>query len=96
MWYVYGAYHMFSLPNMVTDQYKRPTKRCCGCLLPLGLVAAFTGLFLQVHGRVSDIWRSYIVQRLLWDAGYAVAFAPPMVIQKRGPHNYLADMQVRS
>jgi hypothetical protein len=53
-------------------------------------------LFMQVHGRVSDIWRSYIVQRLLWDAGYAVAFAPPLVVQKRGPHNYLADMQVWS
>lgn len=49
----------------------------------------------QVHGRVSDIWRSYISQRLLWDIGYRVAFAPPLVNQFRSPHNYLADMQVR-
>ena len=49
---------------------------------------------VQVHGRVSDIWRSYIVQRLLWDVGYSVAFSPPLVVQNRGPHNYLADMQV--
>lgn len=50
---------------------------------------------LQVHGRVSDIWRSYMAQRLLWDVGYQVAFSPPMVDQLRSPHNYLADMQVR-
>jgi hypothetical protein len=48
-----------------------------------------------VHGRVSDIWRSYISQRLLWDVGYHIAFSPPMVDQLRSPHNYLADMQVR-
>lgn len=53
-------------------------------------------MLLQVHGRVSDIWRSYIAQRLLWDVGYSIAFAPPMVDQLRSPHNYLADMQVRS
>ena len=49
-----------------------------------------------MHGRVSDIWRSYISQRLLWDVGYRVAFAPPLVNQYRSPHNYLADMQVRN
>ncbi|KAF6253652.1 hypothetical protein COO60DRAFT_1643000 [Scenedesmus sp. NREL 46B-D3] len=46
-----------------------------------------------VHGRVSDIWRSYVAQCLLWDVGYWVVFAPPMVDQLRSPHNYLADMQ---
>jgi len=49
---------------------------------------------ITVHGCVSDIYRSYVAQRLLWDAGYAVAFSPPMVNQYRSPHNYLADMQV--
>jgi hypothetical protein len=43
---------------------------------------------------VSDIWRSYVSQRLLWDVGYVVAFAPPMAHQFRSPHNYLGDMQV--
>lgn len=47
---------------------------------------------IQVHGRVSDIWRSYIAQRLLWEADAYVAFAPPMVTQVRSPHNPLADM----
>lgn len=45
---------------------------------------------LQVHGRVSDIWRSYIAQRLLWDVGSSIAFMPPRVDQFRNP---LADMQ---
>jgi hypothetical protein len=48
---------------------------------------------LQVHGRVSDIWRSYIAQRLLWDVGSSIAFTPPRVDQFRNPHNPLADMQ---
>ena len=31
---------------------------------------AFWGLLLPVtvHGRVSDIWRAYLTQKLLWDA----------------------------
>jgi hypothetical protein len=42
---------------------------------------------------VSDIWRSYIAQRVLWDAGKRIAFTPPRVTQFRNPHNPLADMQ---
>jgi hypothetical protein len=48
---------------------------------------------VSVHGRVSDIWRSYIAQRLLWDAGKVIAFTPPRVTQFRNPHNPLADMK---
>lgn len=33
------------------------------------------------HGRVSDIWRSYIAQRLMWDTGTFLAFASPFVTQ---------------
>lgn len=56
---------------------------------------AFWSLLLPVtvHGRVSDIWRSYIAQRLMWDVGGSLAFSPPLVTQLRNPHNYLADMQ---
>ena len=54
---------------------------------------AFWGLLLPitVHGRVSDIWRSYFTQRLLWDTGKHLAFFSPFVVQYRNPHNYLAD-----
>ena len=56
---------------------------------------AFWGLFLPVtvNGRVSDIWRSYIVQRLFWDCDLYLAFsARPLVVQNRNPHNYIQDM----
>ena len=47
---------------------------------------------ISVHGRVSDIWRSYIAQRLLRNACIYVGFAvEPLVIQNRNPHSYLAD-----
>jgi hypothetical protein len=54
---------------------------------------AFWGLLLPmtVTGRVSDIWRSYLFQRLLWDTGGRMAFAPPLVRQDRNVHNFLAD-----
>lgn len=62
---------------------------------------ALWGLLLPVtvHGRVSDIWRSYIVTRLLEaDAaavhgGMQVAFVRPWVKQMRTPHNFLRDFQ---
>ena len=51
----------------------------------------FMFLPISVPGRVSDIWRSYIAQRLLWDAGKYIAFTKPMVIQKRTTHNFMRD-----
>ena len=48
---------------------------------------------VSVHGRVSDIWRSYFIQRLLWDIDYTIAFTPPQVNQFRNPHNPLGDMK---
>ncbi|CAM9455259.1 unnamed protein product [Scytosiphon promiscuus] len=56
---------------------------------------AFWGMLLPVtvHGRVSDIWRSYFTQTLLPSTGAVTAFAPASVEQIRNPHNYLADFQ---
>jgi hypothetical protein len=42
---------------------------------------------------VSDIWHSYIAQRLLWDAGKVIDSTPPRMTQFRNPHNPLADTQ---
>ena len=55
---------------------------------------AFFGLLLPitVPGRVSDIWRSYLVTRLLWETNYRVAFTSAIVAQYRNPHSYLADL----
>lgn len=59
---------------------------------------AFWGLLLPVtvHGRVSDIWRAYLTQKLLWDIGQVVAFAPPHVVHDRVAHDYLKDFQSES
>ncbi len=56
---------------------------------------AFWGLLLPiaVNGRVSDIWRSYIVGRLFWDCGLHFGFlAQPLVVQDRNPHDNIKDM----
>ena len=60
-------------------------------LLPPGTMASYNshatlhyalwGLMLpvSVHGRVSDIWRSYIMQRLMVDVGQSVGYVSPFV-----------------
>ncbi len=56
---------------------------------------AFWGLYLpvSVHGRVSDIWRSYIFQRLAKELCLQIAFsASPWVEQRRNAHSYIADL----
>lgn len=61
----------------------------------LSMHSALWALLLpvSVHGRVSDIWRAYFAQRLLWDVGKFLAFTPPRVTQVRNVHDALADMQ---
>ncbi|CAM9486179.1 unnamed protein product [Ectocarpus sp. 8 AP-2014] len=56
---------------------------------------AFWGMLLPVtvHGRVSDIWRSYFTQALLPLANAVPVFAPAWVEQIRNPHDYLGDFQ---
>ena len=53
----------------------------------------FAGLMLPttVHGRVSDIWRSYVAQHAMRCEGIRLAFAAPAVEQIRNVHDYLAD-----
>lgn len=56
---------------------------------------AFWALFLPVtvQGRVSDIWRSYIAQRLFWDCGLSLGFSSrPLVNQDRNYHDLIKDL----
>ena len=52
-------------------------------------------LFLpcSVHGRVSDIYRSYIAQYIVHNAlpKKKLVFTKPFVVQNRNAHNYLSD-----
>ncbi len=55
----------------------------------------FWGLLLpiSVHGRVTDIWRSYIAERLMSEMELYVVFTPPLVEQFRNAHSLIADLQ---
>jgi hypothetical protein len=46
-----------------------------------------------VSFRVTDIWRSFIAQRCLWELGYGVAFHGPESFQQRNAHNLLRDFE---
>ena len=55
---------------------------------------AFSLLLLpsSVHGRVSDIWRSYFALHVMLDSpDMCMAFSTPWVYQQRNAHTYLAD-----
>jgi hypothetical protein len=41
--------------------------------------------------RMTDIWRSFIAQRCLWELGQGVTFHPPEVEQERNPHDLMRD-----
>ena len=53
-------------------------------------------LSITVPGRVSDIWRSYVVERLLWEVDRTVAFVSPFVTQYRNAHSYMKDFAEES
>ncbi|XP_064630400.1 uncharacterized protein LOC135489132 [Lineus longissimus] len=54
---------------------------------------AFWGLLLpaSVDMRVTDIWRAYFTQRLVWDTDGHIAFGPPYVNKIRNVHSYTVD-----
>ncbi len=43
--------------------------------------------------RMTDIWRSFIAQRCLWELGYGIVFHPPEVEQERNAHNLMKDFE---
>lgn len=75
------------------------------CVLPIGTFCPFNsqntiffyesfwGLMIPstTSFRVCDIWRSYIVQRLLWDLDLRLCFISPMAVQERNEHNLFKD-----
>lgn len=57
---------------------------------------AFPLLYLPVNAsfRMTDIWRSFVAQRCLWEMGYGVTFhSPAEVYQKRNEHDLLKDFE---
>jgi len=49
-----------------------------------------------VESRVTDIWRGYIAQRILWELDSELIFSSPSVYQERNVHNYMKDFRQES
>jgi hypothetical protein len=43
--------------------------------------------------RMTDIWRSFVAQRIAWANGWAVLFQSPTVLQERNDHDLMRDFQ---
>jgi hypothetical protein len=43
--------------------------------------------------RMTDIWRSFVAQRCLWETGSGVVFHAAEVEQRRNEHNLLKDFE---
>lgn len=54
---------------------------------------AFMFLYLPAHCsfRMTDIWRSYVAQRILWEQDEVVTFYSPTVYQERNEHDIMKD-----
>lgn len=78
-------------PVVVPPHTMSPMNAQASLFARIGMWSMF--LPTTVHGRVSDIWRSYIAQALAARSGMLVTFVGPLVTQDRNAHTYLADME---
>jgi len=56
---------------------------------------AFALMYLPAYCsfRMTDIWRSFIAQRIAWENGWHILFHEPMMNQVRNAHNLLRDFE---
>jgi len=56
---------------------------------------AFPLLYLPAYCsfRMTDIWRSFVAQRIAWEQGWGVLFHEPTVWQERNEHNLMRDFR---
>jgi hypothetical protein len=56
---------------------------------------AFPLLYLPSYCsfRMTDIWRSYVAQRIAWECGWSIYYHEPTVFQERNEHNLMADFE---
>lgn len=43
--------------------------------------------------RMTDIWRSFVAQRCLWELGFGLVFHAPEMVQERNEHDLLRDFR---
>jgi hypothetical protein len=56
---------------------------------------AYPLLYLPAHCsfRITDIWRSFVAQRIAWANDWHIVFHAPDVTQERNPHNLIRDFE---
>jgi hypothetical protein len=56
---------------------------------------AFPLLYLPSYCsfRMTDIWRSFVAQRIMWECGWHLLFHKPTMWQERNDHNLMADFR---
>ena len=56
---------------------------------------AFPLMYLPAHCsfRMTDIWRSFVAQRIAWENGWSILFHEPTVWQDRNEHNLMHDFE---
>ena len=56
---------------------------------------AYPLMYLPSHCsfRMTDIWRSFIAQRCLWELDAGLVFHAPEVVQQRNPHDLMKDFE---
>lgn len=56
---------------------------------------AFPLLYLPSYStfRMSDIWRSFVAQRICWENNWSILFSKSTVIHKRNDHDLLRDFE---
>lgn len=56
---------------------------------------AFPLLYLPAYCsfRMTDIWRSFVAQRIAWENGWSVLYHEPTVWQERNEHNLMRDFR---
>ena len=93
------AIYRFVLPLPQTFRKKRRVALTNGSWCPFNAQnttwwqEVFELLYLPSYCsfRMTDIWRSFIAQRIVWLNGWAILFHEPTVRQERNEHNLLHD-----
>jgi hypothetical protein len=93
------AVYRLVLNQEVTFQQRGPIALEKGCWTPFNsqntvfYLQAFPLLYLPCHVsfRMTDIWRSFVIQQALWIFDKRVAFLPATVKQVRNAHNLMKD-----
>ena len=93
------AIYRLVLPLPVSFEQRQPIALAPGVWCPFNsqnttfFKDAFPLLYLPYHCsfRMTDIWRSFIAQRLAWEAGWRLLFHSSTVYQERNEHDLMRD-----